>query len=206
MGASDKLDLYKQHKPEYVTPKKPVLVEVGPAQYLTIEGQGEPGGEVFQAKVGAMYQMAFTIKMTRKSAGKGDYKVCYLEGLWWTDREDVDFTDLPPADWQWQLLIRTPDFINTTDLDAAKEALRKKKKPPQFEEVELQVLTEGLCVQMLHVGPFDTETDTIRLMHDLAKESHLTFHGRHHEIYLSDPRRTAPQKLRTILRHPVRSG
>jgi len=204
MAKTQKLDLYREHKAEYVAPKKPVLVEVGPAPYLTIEGRGEPSGEAFQAKVGAMYQMAFTIKMTRKFASKGDYKVCHLEGLWWAERKGVDFMDVPPQEWRWKLLIRTPDFITAEDLGDATEALRKKKKPPVFEEVELGTIEEGLCVQVLHVGPYDTEPETIAAMHDLAEVNGLTFHGLHHEIYLSDPRRVSPERLRTILRHPVR--
>ena len=204
MAGTQKLDLYKEHKAEYIAPKRPVLVEVGSVQYLTIEGQGKPGGEVFQAKVGAMYQMAFTIKMTRKFAGKGDYKVCHLEGLWWAEKKGVDFMDVPPQEWRWKLLIRTPDVITNDDLADATEALRKKKKPPAFEEVALETIEEGPCVQVLHVGPYDTEAGTIAAMHDLVEENGLSFHGRHHEIYLSDPRRVPPERLRTILRHPVR--
>ena len=204
MAKGQKLDLYKEHKAEYVTPKTPALVEVAAAKYLTIEGQGEPGSEAFEAKLAGLYSVAFTIKMTRKFAGKGDYKVCSLEGLWWTGRKGTDFAKAPRAKWRWKLMIRVPEFITEGDLEDAKQALLAKKKPPQFTEVELETLEEGLCVQVLHVGPFAEEGKTIRTMHDFAKEQGLSFHGLHHEIYLSDPRRVPPERLRTILRHPVK--
>ena len=204
MAKADKLDLYKEHKADYVASKKaPVLVEVPPASHLAITGQGEPGGEAFTAKVGAMYSMAFTIKMTRKFAGLGDYKVCHLEGLWWWTGKG-DFFDQPREKWCWKLLIRTPDFVKSADLNKAKQALEAKAKPPEFNEVKLESIEEGLCVQMLHVGPYSTEPETIQLMRQFAAENGLSFHGLHHEIYLSDPRRVPPERLRTILRNPVR--
>ncbi|KPL00220.1 MAG: hypothetical protein AMK75_05700 [Planctomycetes bacterium SM23_65] len=207
MAKTKKLDLYKEHKAEYVTPKAPVLVEVAPATYLTIEGQGPPGTEAFQAKVGALYSVAFTIKMTRKFAGKGDYKVCNLEGLWWVaGKKGTRFVKAPPETWRWKLMIRVPEFITEHDLEDAKQALLAKKKPPQFTEVELESLEEGCCVQVLHVGPYADEGPTITAMHDFAKENGLSFDGLHHEIYLSDPRRVPPERLRTILRHPVRAS
>ena len=204
MAKSEKLDLHKKHKADYVASKKtPALVDVSPASYITITGRGEPGGEAFTAKVGALYSMAFTIKMTRKFAGLGDYKVCHLEGLWWGEGAG-EFYDLPRDEWQWKLLIRTPDFIASSDVKQAKQALTAKGKPPEFNEVKLEAVKEGLCVQMLHVGPYSLEPQTIQLMRTFAEENGMRFHGRHHEIYLSDPRRVAPERLRTILRNPLR--
>ena len=203
--AEKKLDLYKEHRAEYAAKKSPALVEVGPAKYLSIEGQGAPESESFQAKVGAMYAMAFTIKMTRKFAGKGDYKVCHLEGLWWTDREIRSFADLPPRDqWRWKLLIRVPDFISPADLKAAQASAAKKGKAPEAPQVKLETIREGPCVQMLHVGPYGEEPRTIAVMEMFMKAEGLAFKGPHHEIYLSDPRRVPPERLRTVLRHPVR--
>lgn len=204
MVTREKLDLYKEHKAEYVARKKPVLVEVGAAKYLTIDGTGPPEGDEFQAGIQAMYSMAFTIKMTRKFAGEGDYKVCHMEGLWWSGRKTTDFLDVPKSRWKWKLLIRVPDFITDRDLAEAKQALRKKGKPPEFERVKLERIAEGRCVQALHVGPYAREHETITRMHALAEAEGLRIHGRHHEIYLSDPRRVPPERLRTILRHPVR--
>ncbi len=203
MAKTDKLDLYKEHREDYAASKKaPCLVDVSPARYLAITGQGEPGGDEFTAKVGAMYSVAFTIKMTRKFAGLGDYKVCHLEGLWWGPGKG-DFFDQPREKWCWKLLIRIPDFIKPNDLKEAKQALTAKGKPPEFNKVELESIEEGLCVQMLHVGPYSTESETIEAMRQLATENGLSFCGRHHEIYLSDPRRVPPERLRTLLRYPV---
>jgi hypothetical protein len=201
----EKLDLYRQHKDQYVKPKKPALVEVPPIPYLAIEGKGEPGGERFQACVGALYGAAFTIKMTRKFAGQGDYKVCGLEGLWCIEGGDWNAAKGHPEKLQWKLIIRVPDFITKADLDDAKKQLRAKKKPPEFEDVRLETIKEGACVQVLHVGPYDQEEETIAAMRAFAEENGLTLAGPHHEIYLSDPRRVAPEKLKTILRQPVKA-
>jgi hypothetical protein len=201
--SAKKLDLYKEHKDEYVTPKTPILVKIGRAKYLTIVGQGEPGGEVFTEKLGALYAVAFTLKMREKFAGR-DYRVCAMEGLWWGSPGAGDFISQPRETWQWKIIIRTPDFIQKRDLAAAVAELLKKGKPPEVREVRLESIAEGQCVQMLHVGPYATETATIDAMKKFAAERGLVFHGLHHEIYLSDPRRVPPERLRTILRLPVR--
>ena len=203
MPAAKKLDLYKEHKAEYVTPKKPVLVKTRPAKYLTITGKGKPGGELFQKHIGALYGAAFTIKMTRKFAGQ-DYKVCHLEGLWWGDKEGLDFSAMPLDQYSWKLIIRVPDFIQKKDLDSAVRALKEKGKGPEVAEVKLEKIKEGLCVQMLHVGPYHDEVKTIAQMMNMAQEKGLACQVPHHEIYLSDPRRVPPARLRTILRFSVR--
>ena len=203
MPAADKLNLYKAHKADYVTPRTPAAVDIAPATYVTITGQGAPGADAFQAGVAALYSVAFTIKMASKSAGR-DYTVCKLEGQWWGDSESADLADLPKDQWNWKLLIRTPDFVGKKDLDAAQHALLAKGKPPETRQVKLETIREGRCVQMVHVGPYDAERRTVAAMAAFAKEQGLAFHGLHHEIYLSDPRRVPPDRLRTILRRPVR--
>lgn len=203
MARAEKLDLYKRHAAEYVAPKSPELVRTKPARYLAITGKGAPGGEAFQAGLGALYAAGFTIKMARKAAGR-DYAVCKLEGLWWGERKGGDFSRLPPSRWNWTLLIRVPPFVSGKDLRAAQAALRDRGKGPEIDEVRLERLDEGLCVQMLHVGPYREEGETVAAMKAFAKERGLTFHGLHHEIYLSDPRRVPEERLRTILRQPVR--
>lgn len=197
---ADKLDLYRIHKDEYATPRKPALVRIKTAQYLAIDGQGEPGGERFTAAIGALYGMAFTIKMTRKFAGLQDYAVCKLEGLWFFDG---DAREIPKTQWRWTLMIRTPDFVSARDLTAAVATLLKRGKPREVEEVRLESITEGECVQMLHVGPYDREHESIAAMRALAEAKGLSLKGPHHEIYLSDPRRVPAERLRTILRVPV---
>jgi len=196
-----KIDLYKLHKDEYVTPRKPILVKTEPAQYLAISGQGAPGSDRFSACIGALYAVAFTIKMTRKFARKQDYAVCKLEGQWFFE---VDPARIPKDQWQWKLLIRTPDFINEADRQQAVGTLLKKRKSRDVEEVKLETINEGQCVQMLHIGPYDREHETIALMRAFAEQKALKLVGPHHEIYLSDPRRTPPERLKTILREPVK--
>ncbi len=203
MATPEKLDLYKAYRSEYVTPKKSTLVEVGPARYLTVDGQGEPGGAAFTSAVGALYAASYTIKMASKAAGR-DYKVAHLEGLWWTDTGD--FMATPKSQWEWKLMIRVPDFIGPDELDRAKASLKSKGKLAPDIEVRLEDIEEGSCVQLLHVGPYDREEESIRSMAAYAVAEGMELHGRHHELYLSDPRRVAPERIRTILRHPVRPG
>ena len=195
-----KLDLYKLHKAEYAAPRQPVLVRTKPAKYLAISGQGAPGGTRFRACIGALYGAAFTIKMTRKFAGKQDYAVCKLEGQWFFDG---DPSGVPKDQWKWKLMIRTPDFISQEDLKTAVGTLLKRGKSREVEEVTLQTIDEGVCVQMLHLGPYEKENETVALMRSFAEASGLKLSGPHHEIYLSDPRRVPPERLKTILRVPT---
>ena len=203
MPTAEKLDLYKTHKDEYAAPKKPVLLTIKSAKYLSVVGKGEPGGATWEAKIAALYGAAYTLKFAAKASGR-DYGVCKLEGLWWGDGKNPDFSKLPKSKWNWKLLIRTPDFITKKDLAIAIKQLIDKGKPDDVKKVELEPVKEGRCVQILHVGPYDQEAATMAVMTEFVETQGLSFHGRHHEIYLSDPRRVAPEKLRTILRMPVR--
>jgi len=202
MPAAQKLDLYKLHKAEYVTPKKPELIQTKPAKYLTITGRGAPGGDAFQRSIGALYAAAYTLKMAKKFAGE-DYKVTNLEGLWWGEKENEDFSAQPPDTWNWKLLIRVPDFIVAQDLKQTIKTLKEKGKAPEASDVKLETIKEGQCAQVLHVGPYSAERETIAQMIALAQEKGFACRGPHHEIYLSDPRRVPPERLRTILRLPV---
>lgn len=201
MAKQAKLDLYKQYKSEYITPKEPVFVVVGPAQYLSITGHGAPGGEQFKARISALYSVAFTIKMAEKFAGH-DYKVCHLEGQWWAE-DHSDFRTHEPKDWQWRLLIRVPQFISQKEVDDAIKTVLAKGKAPVASEVKLEVLAEGRCVQMLHVGPYAQENLDVDKMQAMVEGKGMHFRGPHHEIYLSDPNRVPAERLRTILRYPV---
>jgi hypothetical protein len=203
MPAAPKLDLYKVHAAEYVAPRAPRLVATKPGKYFTIAGAGDPDGPQFGEKVGALYAVAFTVKMARKQAGK-DYKVAGLEGLWWGVSQGRWLIEQARHQWRWKLLIRVPSFIAAKDIAAAKRALLAKAKGKAIAQVKLETVREGRCVQMLHVGPYMNEGPTMDAMLAFAKAHGLRFTGRHHEIYLSDPRRVKPEKLRTILRHPVR--
>jgi hypothetical protein len=194
-----KLDLYREHKAEYVTPETPEVVAVGPAQYLAIEGKGAPGSEAFQNAIGALYNVAYAMKMKLKA--KHDYAVCKLEGQWWCDREN--FSEAPQETWQWRLLIRTPDFVTNKDVAKTIESLIAKGKPAEVANVRLMKIHEGRCLQTLHTGPYSSEPVTIEAMLKRAAQEGYSLVGLHHEIYLSDPRRVPPEKLRTILRLPV---
>ncbi len=198
MPTIEKIDLYKDNKKEYAATPKPAIVEVGPVVYLSIGGKGAPGGSEFSDAVGALYGIAFTVKMTRKFAGKQDYSVCKLEGLW------PDFSgDTPKEQWTWQLMIRTPKFVTKKDIEQAVQTLLKRGKGKDAHRVELVTLREGKCVQALHVGPYEEEARTATAMQAFAEKQGLRLTGPHHEIYLSDPRRVEPAKIKTILRIPV---
>jgi len=196
-----KLDLYKEFKSEYVTSKQPVFVVVGPAKYLSITGQGAPGGERFRSHLSALYPVAFTLKMGGENVGH-DYKVCHLEGQWWAD-DAADFRSYQPKEWRWRLLIRVPEFITQKQVDGAIQTVMAKGKSALASQVKLEELTEGRCVQMLHVGPYTEEKTSIEKRNELAAGKGMHLRGPHHEIYLSDPNRVPPQRLRTILRYPV---
>ncbi len=204
MAPTDKIDLYKQHKDQYVAARSPVLVTMDEATYLTICGRGAPGGSEFTDKIGALYGAAFTIKMTRKFAGQQDYVVSKLEAQWWLDGQDNNFANVPKDQWNWRLMIRTPPWVEQRELDDAAQKLIAKGKAPCADQVKLESLTEGRCVQMLHVGPHDQESRSIAAMKAFAGQQGLVLYGCHHEIYISDCRRIPPEKLKTILRCPVR--
>ena len=204
MEKQEKIDLFRKlGSKDYLAPKYPVLVNIENAKYLTIEGQGAPGGEEFAKKIGALYSTAYTLKMTRKFSGGPDYVVGKLEAQWWAAGEKPDFDHVPPEEWKWRLLIRVPDFVNEEELAHGVSVLLEKGKDPEVRQVQLETLGEGECVQMLHVGPYDKEPESIAQMKALAGEKGYAFRGRHHEIYLSDPRRVPPERLKTILRMPV---
>ena len=139
--------------------------------------------------------------MAEKFAGH-DYKVCHLEGQWWA-QDGTDFHTHQPKEWQWRLLIRVPEFITQREVDAAIKTAIEKGKSALANEVKLEELTEGRCVQMLHVGAYAQEKVSIEKMHALAEGHGVQLRGPHHEIYLSDPNRVPAQRLRTILRYPV---
>ena len=200
-----KLDLHKLHRNEYAPAREPIVLVVADGRYLAVEGRGEPGGRAFQEKLGALYGMAFTIKMTRKHAGLGDYVVAGLEGQYWPD-PGVSPLEAPLDTMNWRLMVRTPDTVTGEDLEAARRALRQKGRGSWVDHVVLVSMAEGPCVQMLHVGPYEKEPATIGTMVEFAQRQGFEVHGRHHEIYLSDPRRVPPERLRTILRLPVRKS
>lgn len=202
MKPIEKIDLFKQLKTDFKQTKEPILFKATSGQYLTVDGKGLPGGETFQQAIEALYSVAFTVKMTRKADDLGDYVVCKLEALWWVDGQE-DFSQVDQDLWQWKLMIRTPDCVEVTDLQKAVTALKGKGKARAVENITLENLDEGLCVQMLHLGPYDRECETIAEMQTFMEMKKVKPNGPYHEIYISDPRRVAPERLKTILRKPV---
>ena len=201
-AATTKLDLYAKHKNEYVaSAQKPGMVRVGPARYLGVPGKTPPNSEEFHRAIGALYNVAFTLKMARKSAGQ-DYTVTKLEGLWSLDSANADPAS-PSTVWNWELVIRVPPFITEREVRTTVATLVAKGKGDDVRKVRLVEVNEGECVQMLHVGPYTAEQPTLAKMKEFAELAGRKFSGRHHEIYLSDPRRVKPEKLKTILRQPV---
>ena len=196
----EKIDLFREHRAEYSLEREPHLVTVGSGKYLTVTGSGTPADPEFQRKLGALYGCAYTIKFQGKARGH-DFKVGALEGLWWTTERGAIAFVAPDASWRWKLLIRVPTFVTAAAVRAALVELKAKGRPTAA--VKLETLREGRSVQALHVGAYGDEPATLAKMDAFARAHRLRFRGRHHEIYLSDPRRVPARRLRTILRHPV---
>jgi len=198
-----KLDLRKELKQYYTAKKKPAIIDVPPGKFLTIVGRGEPGGEAYAAGLQALYGLSYTLKFKCKAEGR-DFTVMALEGLWWWDDSTVfDLEDAPPRDeWNWKSMMRQPDFVTQETLDEIRPEVRE-KRGPAVDEVVLETFHEGLCAQIMHVGPYSEEGPAVRRFHDFNEEGDHEMRGHHHEIYLGDPRRSKPENLKTIIRQPI---
>ncbi len=199
---AEKMDLFKSFKQEYVQPKQPRLVDAGAAVYVAIEGRGEPGGAAFQEAVAALYAMAYTLKMTRKADGLQDYVICKLEAEWWSD-DGAPLEETDRSAWNQRLSIRTPDFIEEAALVRAAAALVDKGKTARVRDVYRHEVAAHRRGQLLHLGPYDEESENWRRLEALLAAEGLTQTGYPREIYLNDPRRTAPEKLKTLLCLPA---
>lgn len=198
----EKLDLKKTYKSYYTAKLQVELHEFGNVNYVGIIGRGEPGGEAFQAATEVLFPMAYGIKKICKLKDM-DFGVPALEGLWWTDRNSPA-KETPRSEWNWKLLIRMPDFV-TAEMhqDALKEVL-KKKKNPLVNTVNFETINEGKVAQILHIGAYADEQPTIDALYNFISEKGMNLQGLHHEIYLSDPRKTKPSELKTIIRLGVK--
>ena len=205
-------DFKKEYKEFYMPPKKPSIVTIPKMNYIAVRGQGDPNPEESEYKqaIGLLYGIAFTIKMSKmgshKIDGYFDYVVPPLEGFWWQEGViGVDYSR--KDDFNWISVIRLPDFVTREDFEWAVEEATKKKKT-DFSKVEFFTYDEGLCVQCMHIGPYDDEPATVELMHNFMEEQgyelDITDERMHHEIYLSDARKVAPEKLKTVVRHPIK--
>lgn len=181
------------------------IVEVPELQYLMIDGHGDPNtSPMFTDAVEALYPVAYKLKFASKKELGRDYVVMPLEGLWWSKDMDFFTSSRDKSRWDWTLMIMVPDWIDQDLLAAAVEQAGVKNNPSRLDEVRLETLSEGRCAQTLHVGSYDDEADLLaRMHHEFIPAHDLRMVGKHHEIYLSDFRKVAPEKLRTILRQPV---
>lgn len=207
-------DYKKEYKEFYMPKDKPGIIEVPPMNYIAVRGKGDPNveGSEYKQSIGLLYAIAFTIKMSKKGdyqiAGYFDYVVPPLEGFWWQENtEEIDYAH--KEDFQFISVIRLPDFVTEDDFDwAIAEAATKKKT--DFSKVEFLTYAEGLCVQCMHIGPYDDEPATIQKMHAFMTAQgyalDITASRLHHEIYLSDARKVDPSRLKTVIRHPVKKA
>jgi hypothetical protein len=204
--AMTKLDLKKELKHLYQpSAKEVVLVDVPAMNFLMIDGKGDPvTSQAFQDAMETLYGMAYGIKFGMKQQGLGpDFTVMAVEGLWWiAGREDFDME--ARDDWLWTLMIMQPDHVTRDIVDQAAADLKAKKDPPALADLRFEPFHEGLSAQIMHIGPYAEEVPTIRKIHEFIGEQGYQPRGKHHEIYLGDPRRTAPERLKTVLRQPVK--
>ena len=199
----EKIDYKKKLKHLYGPSAKTVqFVEVPTMNYLMVHGQGEPGGEEYIDAVQALYPVAYTIKFSIKKDDGIDFGVMPLEGLWWAE-DMTDYITNRRDRWLWTMMIMQPEVVTQQHVENAIAEVQTKKNPAATDKVKFEPLTEGRCAQILHLGPFSEEGPAIQCVHNAIAEAGSGLTGKHHEIYLSDMRRTAPERLRTILRQPM---
>ena len=200
-----KVDLKKEYQELYKAGKNPALVRVPAFNYLALDGRGDPNtSPQYAVAVEALFGLAYTLKFRLKKGPEAlDYVVMPLEGQWWA--EDMDkFAETPKSEWFWTMSILQPPEITPDHLERAREEVRQKKNPAALDQVRLESVEDGLSAQVLHLGSYADEGPTIERLHQFIHESGHELWGKHREIYLSDPRRAAPDKLKTIIRQPCR--
>ena len=207
-------DYKKEYKEFYLPKKKPEIVKIPKMNYIAIKGQGNPNQQdgQYQKSISLLYSLAFTIKMSKKTdyriEGYFDYVVPPLEGFWWQEGvEGIDYSS--KETFRWISVIRLPDFVSEKDFEWAKKQVQL-KKGIDCSNAQFLTIDEGLCVQIMHIGPFDDEPATVKLMDDYLNENgyinDFSESRLHHEIYLSDARKVAPDKMKTVIRHPIKGG
>ncbi len=202
---TDKLD-FKKILPGYrAPPDRFEIVEIPDQQYLMVDGHGDPNTSLaYTDALAALYPLAYKLKFASKRELDRDYVVPPLEGLWWADDMDAFTASRDKSRWDWTMMLMVPEWIDGDLFEATLAQVVTKDPPARVADIRLRPLSEGRCVQTLHLGPFDDEGPVLeRMHHEFIPDHGLRLTGKHHEIYLSDPRRVAPEKLRTILRQPV---
>lgn len=200
-----KIDFKKVLKQLYsASPKEPVIVDVPTMNYLMIDGTGDPNtAREYADAIETLYPVAYGLKfMIKKGETAIDYAVMPLEGFWWTD-DMSQFSAENKAAWKWTMLIMQPEFVTENLFRQGLEQVVKAKNPPSAMKIRFESYSEGRSAQIMHIGPYSEEAPTIARLHDFIKEKGLRLKGKHHEIYLGDPRKTAPERLKTIIRQPV---
>lgn len=206
----DKLNLTQKYRSYFTAKAAPEIIQIEPASFIAMRGKGDPSGEAFAGNIEALYSTAYTMKFACKAEGH-DFVVSKLEGQWWFDTNRFPGQTItsasvavPRSEWEYRLLIRMPDFVTAEKMEQAQSIVMNQKGIQKASDIEWHHMSEGTCVQMLHVGPFSTEPESLKVMGAFMDKHQLAQNGYHHEIYLSDFRKTAPEKLRTILREPVK--
>jgi hypothetical protein len=197
---------FKKHLKHLYQPsaKEAVVVDVPEMNFLMIDGAGDPNtSQEYQDAIEALYAVAFTLKfMVKKQDPEVDYVVPPLEGLWWAQEMDA-FAMGDKDAWEWTAMIMQPEVVTRELVDEAVREVARKKDPPALPKIRFESYPEGLSVQIMHIGPYSEEAPTIQKLHAFAQQNGYQLRGKHHEIYLSDPRRTAPDRLKTVIRQPV---
>jgi len=194
--------LSKELKGVYKAKRNPELIDVPAGKFLAIDGKGDPNGEEYQEAMQGLYGAAYTLKFNYKAQGL-DFKVMALEGLWWIADGVFDMNKpAPRGQWRWTSMIRVPDFVMQDAFDEVLPELVE-KRGEKVREVRLVEFDEGLSAQIMHIGPYSEEAPTINKLHKWVTEQGYRLRDKHHEIYMGDPRRTKPENLKTIIRHPV---
>ena len=204
-----KVDFKKDDKDLYLPKTKPMLIDVPEMHFIMVDGAGDPNSEAYQQAISILYGLTFTIKMSKMSgkqpSGYYEYVVPPLEGLWWVSGGAFSFDQR--ENWLWTSMIRQPEFVTPAVFDWVVKECGLKKPELDLTRARFASFTEGLCVQIMHLGPYADEPRSVELMRDFMVDNLLIdetcSERKHHEIYLSDPRKTAPEKLKTVLRHPV---
>lgn len=209
-----KFDFKKEYRDLYLPGKQPVVIDVPCMKFIMIEGKGDPNTcKEYSDAMEILYGLSYGIKMSKMSGtqpeGYFEYVVPPLEGLWWVDEENFDYMNIKDKNkFCWISMIRQPDFVTEAVFEQAKINLKKKKPDLKLENACLKSFAEGLCAQVMHVGPYDDEPETVKRLISFIEESgheqDMSGMRMHHEIYLGDPRKTKPENLKTVIRHPIR--